>query len=524
MNSTYRRLSCLIFLAGLAIVALFEFSPLAASAPVAPTPEYSAWVARYQGKGFAGYFGSKQRLPLKLIVTAIERDEPQTDKTELPGARQISYGSQISTDGRIGSFYNSPFGHKGGGYPKLPAADFARLSQLLQKLPDDSGILPPPNRRLVFQIDDGKQFRVRVYDRANAPDEVWEVLRLCSGIRSFVPEFAPTAKWTAHGHKDGALTVSGDGQQIVSAAWYEPLKFWNLQTQHTTKRLDAGKNYAVRRIAISPDNSLIALEESSDIFLLKADTGKEVRKFVGPTVWPITYSLTHPQFTRDGKFLLLQISDQVLRIFNIQTGKRQPTLPGMPPEPVTYFPSADEKFAVYSTKKTALALWDSARKRDITLLDEKARPETVAFSPDGAMVAVATSQKGPGDYWRNLRLRVWSLETGALIHELRPFEQRTNEAIEGVLWSPDSRYILAATKSDSFFTSRGISVWNAQTGRHRGEFAGPPTNVNGMALLKDGKLVAGCDDGVIRTWNFPAAMEKIKKFEDSLPGVSANLQ
>lgn len=515
MNTISRWLFCLIFILGLLAVALIESPRFTAMAAAAPTSEYSQWVERYQRKAGTGYFGSSKTLPFKFIVTAIEGDESKTDKAELFG-REISYGSRISTDGRIGSFYNSAMGHKGGGYPKLSAADFERLSQLLQKLPDDGGVLPPPNRRLVFQINDGKQFRVRVYDRANAPDVVWEILRLCSGIRSYLPQFEPAAKWTAHGHKEGALAVSSDGKQIISAAWNEPLKFWNPQTQHSIKRLNIGKEFAVRRIAFSPDASLIALEEGSDVHLLQADTGKEVRKFVGPTAGEMTYSLTHPQFTRDGRFLLVRTSEPSLKIFDIQTGKRQATLPGMPPNAVAYFPSADENYAVYSTKETALALWDVAGQHDVAILDEKARPENVAFSPDGAKVAIATSQNGPGIYWMNKRLRIWSVQSGALLHELRPFEQRTNEAIEGVLWSPDGHYVLAATKSDDFFTSRGISIWSVQSGRHRGELTGPPTNVNGMALLAGGKLIAGCDDGVIRVWDLQSALAQIARFEQTL--------
>jgi WD40 repeat protein len=514
MSAISRWSFCLVFILGLVAVALIEPARFVAVA-AAPTPEYSRWIGRYQGKATVGYFGSSEKVPLKLIVTAIEGDE---SKPENPGLfnREISYGSQISTDGRIGGFYNSAMGHKGGGYPKLSAADFKRLSQLLEKLPEDGGVLPPPNRRLVFQISDGENFQVRVYDRANAPDLIWEILRLCSGIRSFVSQFAPTAKWTAHGQKEGALTVSPDGKQIVSAAWYESIKFWNPQTQHSIKRLDAGKNFAVRRIAISPNGSLIALEEGSDIHVLQAGTGQEIGKLVGPTAGDMTYSLMHSQFMRDGRFLLARTSEPSLKIFDIKTGKRLAPLPGMPPKAVAYFPTPDEKFAIYSTKAIALALWDSARKRDVALLDPIARPENVAFSPDGAQVEIATSQNGPGVYWRNRRLRVWSVQSGALLHELRPFEQRTDEAIEGVLWSPEGRYVLAATKSDSFFTSRGISIWNAQSGRHRGELTGPITNVNGLALLGDGQIVAGCDDGVIRLWNLQSALAQIARFEQSL--------
>jgi WD40 repeat protein len=110
------------------------------------------------------------------------------------------------------------------------------------------------------------------------------------------------------------------------------------------------------------------------------------------------------------------------------------------------------------------------------------------------------------------------MSSGKFLRELRPFEQGTCEAVRGPFWSPDGRYLLAATKSDSLFTSEGISVWNAQSGRHRGEFTGCPSHVIGAALLpRGGQLAAGCSDGKIRFWDFPAAMKQIRSFEDSLP-------
>jgi WD40 repeat protein len=67
------------------------------------------------------------------------------------------------------------------------------------------------------------------------------------------------------------------------------------------------------------------------------------------------------------------------------------------------------------------------------------------------------------------------------------------------------------------FRSECISVWNVKTGRYRGEFTGNHGEVVGTALLPDGsQLVAGSADGRIRFWDFPAAMEQIRKFEDSL--------
>jgi WD40 repeat protein len=113
------------------------------------------------------------------------------------------------------------------------------------------------------------------------------------------------------------------------------------------------------------------------------------------------------------------------------------------------------------------------------------------------------------------RMRIWNTGDGSLVQELRPFEQKAY-AVEGFLWSPDGNYILAATRSDFFFTDRGVGIWSVRTGRHRAELTGCPTGVSGLALLNDGRLIEGCTDGVARVWKVPEVTKQVSAFEKSL--------
>lgn len=72
-------------------------------------------------------------------------------------------------------------------------------------------------------------------------------------------------------------------------------------------------------------------------------------------------------------------------------------------------------------------------------------------------------------------------------------------------------------QSDIFFTSRGISIWNVETGRHRGELSGCTTKLDGLGFLRGKtKVVAGCGDGIIRIWDLANALTKIAEFEKPL--------
>ena len=60
-------------------------------------------------------------------------------------------------------------------------------------------------------------------------------------------------------------------------------------------------------------------------------------------------------------------------------------------------------------------------------------------------------------------------------------------------------------------------VYNVDSGRHRGDFSGPVSNVKGFGILPElGQLVAGSNDGKIYFWDWEQGMKQIAEFESSL--------
>ena len=135
-----------------------------------------------------------------------------------------------------------------------------------------------------------------------------------------------------------------------------------------------------------------------------------------------------------------------------------------------------------------------------------------AFSPDESQVALVTSDKNG---YSNPRLRIFQTGTGKLVHELRVGEIGCDR-LRLPQWSPDGRYILAATKPDSFFSNENVSLWSLETGRHRADFVGC-IGMGGFLLLPSGdQLIANSDDGTLYMWDFKAATQKISALEESL--------
>jgi WD40 repeat protein len=490
-------------------------SPAAAATPSVDAAqarkEYQQWVEEYSRKSLDG---------LKLVITEVAEDDEADAQGENGSGGGCTYACAVSAEGAGSCVYHSVGGARGGGFTIAPD-DVKRLNELLAKLPDDGLRLPPAGRRLLIQAAAGAKSIVKVYDRANAPDEVLEILRVSnSQIDAWMPGFQPNSEIDAGPYRHGGfLCLSPDGTQIIVSDGGS-LQFWEPATHEPLGEIPA-RDLPLDEIAFSPDASLAATSDLGECGVLETRKWKDIRRFVEPVAGGLN-GLSEPRFTPDGKYLVLQCSEPwdgirpapfALRIFDTRTWERVARLPDVPEDTAQYIPAPKKRCAVVRSKSGTISLWDLDRHAAVAELDKGCCVSQAAFAPDESLVAVVTTEKMG---WGNPRLRLWKTGTGQFVHELRPFEQTDYEAVRGLLWSPDGKYLLAAIKGS--VSNEDISVWNVKTGRHRGQFAESGGDVNGLVLLPDGsQLVAGCSDGRILFWDFPAAMKKIRDFEASLP-------
>lgn len=482
---------------------------------------YQDWVGRFLEKEAIAYI-DKQQVSLRAVITEVNGD----DKLGKPGPLDVledslSYrGCKVSVDGRVSYFSVDSMGIKGSGYPKIPSADFERLNKLLTELPADGSHLPPAGRRMMIQVWENGQVTARVYDRANAPAKVYEILRLSlCAIRSWVPEFQPKSEWTAYPHDGpgaGVLRLSPDGRLIVSSSMNGPFKFWKSDTHKLVDEITT-PNGPVTGIIYAPDPSFALIQGWGEFTLVDTMTWQSFGKLTEPWIGRTRHALSRPQFTTDGRFLLLESNEPTLKVYDTKTWEPHDRLPGIPKDAITYILPPSGGNAIYVSTDGTLKLWNTRKQKELAKLDVDVVVGRTAISPDQSLIAVVTTPRDSRGALLLKRIRIWNLKTGRLMNELRPFERNTCEEVEGLLWSPDGKYVLAATKSDGLWTSVGIGVWNAKSGRHRGEFEGCPTYVTGVALADgDHQLMAGCCDGKIRVWDVDRAFKEIAAFEKSL--------
>ena len=139
--------------------------------------------------------------------------------------------------------------------------------------------------------------------------------------------------------------------------------------------------------------------------------------------------------------------------------------------------------ATGSSDKTA-RLWDAGTGRTLRVLKGHSNSvNSVAFSPDGRTIATGSDGLFVGD--RSARL--WDTATG---RELRVLRGQSN-SVSSLAFNPDGRMIATGSR-DLLSGDGGVRLWDAATGREMGVLKGPPGGATGIAFSPDGStIVAG---------------------------------
>jgi WD40 repeat protein len=428
-------------------------------------------------------------------------------------------GCLVSETNDTAGFSVDDFSVKGFGYRKIPDAQAARIDQIIANLPPEPP-QPLQDRRMLVSVPQGEGWKVHVYDRGNLPMEILELSILSgAGIGTRVVVIEPKHELDstrANGGNEGAMALSPDGRTLVAGGSNNALKAWDVESLKPVDTFAATPKLGTVCLVFSPDGNYLAAAEWGKVVILNAKTGATVT-----TLKPAKdVGLGGLNFTPDGRFLIARWDNVVT--YRVSDWQRVPRLPDTPNRDVRYFPSRDGKWAVIGSEDGNVVLWDvAARKVKATLETGHTRSAGAEFSPDQTQVAVVTEGPMNSEYHDHKhRIRVWDVKTARLVCELKPYDIVGPEYIEGLLWSPDGKYVIAATKPHGFFTSRELGVWNVAAGRQRGQFTGPPCNLTGMVLTPDGKtLIAGSQDNKIRLWDFEEGMKRIGAFEATLPAL-----
>jgi dipeptidyl aminopeptidase/acylaminoacyl peptidase len=273
---------------------------------------------------------------------------------------------------------------------------------------------------------------------------------------------------------DGKTLVTSTGTRIVA----RDARSGEIAHSFATK-----ENSGALRFEFSPDGASVFSVRgagTNDYTVRKwsTDDGKEVGRFEGHTDCVLGLALSS-----DGKQLATAGDDKTVRIWDVKTGEESARLDH--PARVDCVAFAPDKPALASgCSDHFIRLWNTKTRSVDRKLDHERCISYLCFSADGALLASI----GRG------RLVVWQTATGRQVHDLKPCSGET------VAFSPDGAVLAAGGSNDAVY------LWDVASGQRNAVFAGHAGYVESIRFSRDGKtlVTTGADDSV-RLWDVAAA-------------------
>jgi RNA polymerase sigma factor (sigma-70 family) len=294
-----------------------------------------------------------------------------------------------------------------------------------------------------------------------------------------------------------ARRVEGTGDD---ATHYATIKLWDAKTAAEKLSLGEVKNPSIVDLAVSPDNTTLAVSlrksipEGDAVELWDTKTGERKRTIT------MDYGRSPPwlAFSPDGKLIAVAYggpSDRLIggaRVFDTKTGERKHSLLGHASisVAVAFAPDGRSLATGGDQHDPTVMFWDLASgRRGGTLKSGGAAILSLAHSPDGKRIAVGS---GSDDG----KVRVWSLPgSGAQL------KLDMGGSAQRVVFSRDGRLLAAVgqIETDDGRVEGAVRLWDATTGELLRTWE--KTSSFSAAFAPDDKTLAILyPGGVVKLW------------------------
>ncbi|MEG5018574.1 MULTISPECIES: AAA-like domain-containing protein [unclassified Microcoleus] len=260
-----------------------------------------------------------------------------------------------------------------------------------------------------------------------------------------------TFQATLTGHTDKIIRAifNASGQILVSASNDQTIKIWQKDGKliHDLK----GHRSQITSVSFSPDGKIIASASADGTVKLWKINGEELLSLKVERGW-----ITSTSFSPDGQIIAAAATDGTVKLWSLRK-------------------------IVEKLQKQQSIEASSDIKLLRTLQIESDKIMSVAFSPDGAMLATASAGG---------TARIWSKD-GTPLSILKHTSGVTN-----ISFSPDSQMLLSAS------TDKMVRLWNID-GTLLKTLKGNKDAVWSASFSPDGKAIATASaDGTVMLWNF----------------------
>lgn len=331
------------------------------------------------------------------------------------------------------------------------------------------------------------------------------------------------ASFGNHTSSLSSVIFSPDGKTLASEDTDGNVALWDAQTGVHKAAIDTERDYSTSMrfrpggyaLAFSPGGSLLSSTLKTTIQLLDANTGQKKVTLEGHTDFILTSA-----FSADGATLVSASRDQTIRVWDTRTGENIAKRVGiLPTQTVSYyvqhlnrphlveFLSDGEVFAIADGLRGEIRIGDTnTGEIRMILTGYTDSIGSIAFSPDGTLLASANEDEGARSYGQ---IQLWDVTTRqhktTFIGKEVAGYYADLDSLSQVSFSPDGETL--AGKSSG---NRTIFLWDVQTQQLKGTLAGdwgyPGTP---MGFSPDGQTLACGAVGTVRLWDVQTGQPKM---------------
>ena len=319
-----------------------------------------------------------------------------------------------------------------------------------------------------------------------------------------------------------SVAFSPDGKFLASGSAQGTIKLWNVATRRNIRTLNDDRRVA--SVAFSPNGHILA-SHSHDVNLWDVSTGQNIATLFR------TYGGGAVGFSPDGTILASGSPDNKVRLWDVSThGEITTFVHGqIGPSLHTVAFSPDNTILASGSGDGKIKLWSVANYQEIVTLETHSEGVlSVAFSPDGKLLASAEITQDPTDYSWDSSVKLWDVKTKRDVATIEADTTVFGESywFQSVAFSPSGAFLATGSADNT------VKLWDVETRRkvaslgHANHTSGGCIGgVHSVTFSPDGAIIAsgahvgncGGSVGASRPWRGEVHLWDVSQYTSAVP-------